>query len=247
MSLLKAIFPPAPEQKMTIKIVYLDGPIYFQKIMLDLFNIAKDSQVSGVLLVIDNYGGSTTNYFMIHDLIKRITTIKPVVALVSGAAVSCGYAMASAANYIVAGNLSQIGNIGVLSEKWYYNEPSVTTDENYAKIKAKLENETFRAGEFKDLFNPHRQLTPEEKNYIQENINKTYQEFLKLVARNRSLNLDNYKTWADGKTFLANQALQLGLIDAIGTMLEAEDKLLELIYQRNPQVKFTELIHYVSA
>lgn len=246
MSLLKTIFPPAPEQKMMIKIIYLDGEIQFQKIMLDLFNAAKDKQILGLLLIIDNYGGRTTNYFMIHDLIKRIALAKPVVAFVSGAAMSCGYAMASAANYIVAGNLSQIGSIGVVSEKWYYKEPNVITDEQYAQIKAGLESETFRAGEFKDLFNPHRQLTPEERKYVQEDVNKAYQEFLRLVARNRSLNLDTYKTWAEGKIFLAYEALQLGLIDEIGTMLEAENKLLEFIRQQNFEVRFTELIYYAD-
>lgn len=245
MALLNGFFPCKTEQKTIIKTVHIGNEVHFHKTMIDLLNAAKNEKVLGLLLVIDNYGGRTTNFFMLHDLIKKVARLKPVVALVAGAALSCGYAIASAADYIVAGNLSELGNIGVISEKWYYKEPSITVKEGDAITTAKLEMDLFRAGECKDLHNPNRQLSDKEKQYIQENVDKIYHTFLALVAQNRSLDLDLYTTWAEGRIFIGREALELGLIDEIGTMLEAENKLAELIQQRNPDMLLSQALYYL--
>lgn len=245
MALLNGLFSRTPEQKMVIKTIHIGNEIHFHKIMIDLLNAGKNEAILGVLLVIDNYGGRTTNFFMLHDLIKKVARLKPVVALVAGAALSCGYAVASAADYIIAGNLSELGNIGVISEKWYYKEPSITVKDGDAITTAKLEMDLFRAGECKDLHNPNRQLNDTEKRYLQENVDKIYHNFLALVAQNRSLNLDQYKSWAEGRIFIGFEALQLGLIDEIGTIFEAENKLAELIHKRNPEMVLSQSIYYL--
>lgn len=211
-----------------VRVVHVGEQINFQEMMVDLRNIALTDEVRGVLLVIDNYGGRTSNFFMVHDLIKKISTIKPVVALVSGAALSGGYAIASAANYIVAGDFSELGSIGVIVEAFRYIEPRVA-----GNIEAQLEVQVFQAGEFKGLYNRYKTMTSSEKAYVREQINKIYKQFIATVARNRSLKVDDYKTWAEGKMFLAPEALKLGLIDQIGTMLEAEGKLLDLMRKKN--------------
>lgn len=209
------------------KMVHIGEEINFQEIMLNLRNVAHENEVQGVLLVIDNYGGRTSNFFMVHDLIKKISTLKPVVALVSGAALSGGYAIASAANYIVAGDFSELGSIGVILEAFRYVDPHVA-----GNVDAQLEVQVFQAGEFKGVCHRYKTMTNTERAYIREQINTIYKQFIATVARNRSLKIDDYKTWAEGKIFLAPEALKLGLIDQIGTVLEAENKLLDLMRKK---------------
>jgi protease-4 len=166
-------------------------------------------------------------------LIKKTSTKKPVVALVAGWANSCGYMIASAADYIFAHSFSELGCIGVVQELAKYKEVKVT-----GNVEAKMDVELFTAGQFKAIFNAYKELSDEDRAHIQEGIEKGYQQFLNLVSQNRNLERNEYKNWAEAKIFIAPQALELGLIDEIGTIFEAEAKILELIRQRNPDCVF---------
>lgn len=196
-----------------------------------LINMAKDNDCHGILLVIDNNGGSAGLYSTLHDTICSIKKRKPVVALVIGNACSAAYWVASAADYIIAHSACSIGNIGVYQEIERWKDVSVTRGE-YKALVAKTY--MIKAGKYKNLYNPSASdLSEDQITYIEEEVKKLYLEFIKTVARNRNLDVARHNEWADGKTFLPSEALQLGLIDEIGTIFEAEAKLIELMNKKH--------------
>jgi protease-4 len=170
-----------------------------------------------------------------------VTTIKPVVSLIAGSALSCGYLIASASDYIIAPSCGDIGNIGVLQMIQRFENPKIASD-----IVAGLDMKVFQAGEFKTLTNPYsKKLSENDKKYIQDELNKVYKQFLLLVAHNRGLHVKNHKVWADGRIFIPSEAISLGLIDKIGTAFEAEEKLCELIRKKNPAQTYADSIETI--
>ena len=105
----------------------------------------------------------------------------------------------------------------------------------------------FTAGEFKGYaFEYTKNLSEKERNYAQSYIDGIYKKFLDLVAKDRNLDLACSKEWAEGIVFLGEEALSLGLIDAIGTIFEAEKKILELIKFKNPTVLYADDISLIE-
>lgn len=227
-----------PVIKPRVAIVFIQPQVNFTESILDLIGIAKNKDILGVIFVIDNNGGPLAQYSALHDVMKKMSLIKPTVSLVAGNAYSCGYLIASAANYIIAHSCSGIGSIGLLHEVARYKNAKTK-----GQTEADLEVEIFQAGACKTLFNEFaKALTDEDRKYLQDNLTISYKQFLKLVAENRNLSLDNYTDWAEGKSFISCEALKRGLIDEIGTAFEAEKKIIELIRQKYPDFTFADEI-----
>lgn len=221
--------------------IFINNEIVFTQTMNDLQNAANNPNIHGVLLLIDNYGGSTGNYSALHDMVKKVTTFKPVVGLVIGNAFSGGYWVASACDYLICPSCSELGSIGSLYEITKYKDPKLT-----GNLEAHLEVEVVTAGEYKGLTHPHKAWSDKQRAFIKAHTDKMYMLFAKSVAQNRNLSMDNYHEWADAKVFLSPEALELGLVDEIGTIFEAEDKLRELITARNPDTVFEKEIVYLK-
>ncbi|RVZ12738.1 signal peptide peptidase SppA, partial [Helicobacter pylori] len=69
---------------------------------------------------------------------------------------------------------------------------------------------------------------PNEKEFLQNLVNEQYQMFVNDVAKARKLDAKDYKDFAEGKVFSAQNALKLKLIDKISTIKQAQDRLMEL-------------------
>jgi protease-4 len=203
------------------------------QLIFNLVEAVKNKEISAILLNIDNTGGSVEKYSAIHDLIKKIRVRKPVVGLITGAALSGGYMIASAVEYLIAQSASTIGSIGVVMELPKYKEPKMA-----GNVEAKLEIELFSQGQYKTIWNPYYTLTDSDRAYLKAEGQKAYDFFLKLVSENRNIDIKNAQEWADAKIHLASDALKLGLINEIGTIFEAEEKLLELIRKKNPTIVY---------
>ena len=221
-----------------VAVIYLNEETNLEQTAFNLIDAAKRNEILGILLIINHFGGLADLFSVLHDVTKRITAMKPVIGLIAGSAISGGYMVASATDYIIAHSCSDIGHIGVVHTLFQYRNPK-----KMGEVEASLAVENFRAGEFKTVYsNYSEELSPQEKQHVQESVNKSYAQFLEMVAQNRKLKIENYKEWADGKAFIASEALQLGLIDEIGTIFEAEGKMLELISKRNPNNIFAKKI-----
>lgn len=239
---IKAYFKTEPETKIEtpqVLVQELIDPINFKYVMTNLVTYAKDDSVQGIILIIDSPGGSTSQFSALHDLIKKVASIKPVVAFISNSAQSCGYLVASAADYIIAPSCSEIGAIGIFLEVARYKDPKVKNNE----INAALDLSVFKVGKYKTVQHPHAdQLSDEDREYLNDLTAKVYSQFITHVAHNRNLDISTSSEWAEGRVFIGHHAVEAGLIDQIGTYFDAEAKIVELIRAKNPVKQYTDTI-----
>ena len=179
----------------------------------------RDAAVKAVIIRIDSAGGSAVASDEIYQHIKNTAAKKPVVILVGDTAASGGYYIASAGNYIFANPASMIGSIGVIAE---------ITDVQELFKKIGLEQETYKSGEFKDLFSSTRNRTPQEQEMIQELLDTAYGIFVQRVAAGRNMEIDKIFDLAEGKIYSGVKAKELGLIDDFGYRWQAFDKAKQL-------------------
>ena len=233
---------PEPQPRQKVLLMRISDPIKFEDLQDKLYLAINQPAVVGVICIIDCGGGKATDFSVIHDMIKKLVSKKPVVSLVTGNACSGGYRVASAANIILAHTSSEIGGIGTYIEYSRYSNAHV----KYKDTEADVEISLFKAGEFKAIGNPYApELTENQRAFIQEKLMRHYDAFIDMIVQNRHIKKDEYKEWAEGKTFYAPEALELGLIDGIGTIFDAEDKIKELILKRNPKFGSVDAIEFV--
>jgi signal peptide peptidase SppA len=170
-----------------------------------------DATVSRVVMDVDSYGGEAAGAFELSDTIHQMRGKKPLMALVNTAAYSAAYAVASAADSIVATPSGGAGSIGVVTMHVDYSkalkEAGITVTHIYA-------------GKHKVDGSPYRPLTEEVRDSIQARIDKTYGVFVQNVARNRGL-AEKAVRDTEARTYDAGDAMKLGLIDAVAPPKEA--------------------------
>lgn len=233
--MIPSLFQQQPPRAPRIALIAINDDINFFQVAQHLVNISKNPTFDGAILIINNNGGSLGAFSVIHDLIKKVSKTKPIVAVVGQGALSCGYLIASATQYIFSHTLSDIGAIGVILQVNRYKQMKIKENDLEADMQVNL----LYAGEFKvDTHVFAKDLSDEQKKGLQDNLNFSYDQIVTMVAENRNLKRDAYKEWAEGKKFLAPRALELGLIDQIGTIFDAEEKVRELVVKKNPQAAY---------
>jgi protease-4 len=179
-----------------------------------------DPKVKGILLRVDSPGGEVGASDVLYHQIAQARAKKPVVVYMESIAASGGYYASLGGSYLMAGDLSITGSIGVIVQTFNFRNL-------LDKIGVKLL--TFKSGKLKDLLNPGRDITPEEEAYVQGLINESYDRFVTLVARERKLKVDDLKgKLADGRILSGKQALEAKLLDGLGYFEDAVQKCREL-------------------
>ena len=115
--------------------------------------------------------------------------------------------MASAGQKIFADNESITGSIGVVSLIPNFNELMKKIDVNVESVKK---------GEYSDLFSLTKDFNEKDREKIYASSVKVYNEFLDTVSFGRKLNRQHVERIAQGKVWLGEEALELGLVDEIG-------------------------------
>ncbi len=190
-----------------------DSPV--SRVREELMRAAKDDHIKGLLVRINSPGGTVTASDIIYNEIRRFKEEKkvPVVAAMTELAASGGYYVAVAADTIVAHPTSITGSIGVIAVK--LNAQGLME-------KIGIVDETFKAGDKKDLLSPMRPATAEEREIIQTMLNAFHQRFKDLVLKGRpSITAAEIDTLADGRVYTADQALANKLVDEIGYLDDA--------------------------
>ena len=177
-----------------------------------------DKSVKAIVIEIDSPGGTVTASDEIYNRIKSFKAKKsvPVVVSMASLATSGGYYAACGADHVVAQPTTFTGNIGVLMPRY-----------NFSKLMEKygVEETTIvsSGAKFKNAGSSFRPETPEEKAYMQELADSAFTQFKKVVSQGRSSKLKgNIEDIANGKVYTANDALNLGLIDQIGYLDDAQ-------------------------
>ncbi|MGB8341379.1 MAG: signal peptide peptidase SppA [Chthoniobacterales bacterium] len=186
----------------------------------ELEQARNDNNVRAVVLEVDSPGGEVTASDMIYNAVVMTRAKKPVVVYMESLAASGGYYVSCGGKYLMANDTSITGSIGVIIQTLNY-------EQLFNKIG--LASVVFKSGKFKDMLNGARPITPEEHDYIQSFVMKTYDKFLGIVAKERNLSADALRNGiADGRILSGRDALDDKLIDGLGQIEDAYAKAKEL-------------------
>ncbi len=224
------------ESDAKIAIIYLRGVIsssepgalgdtMVEDLKIQLEQAATDEKVKAVVLYVDSPGGEVTASDSIYNTVRKVRDggfgkKKPVVVYMGSLAASGGYYVSCAGNWLMANETTLTGSIGVIMQSLNYKEL-------FGKVG--LQTITFKSGQFKDMLSGSRDLTQEERDYIQKMVMDTYGKFVGIVARERKLNEDELRHGlADGRVISGKDAKAANLINATGELEDAYAKAMEL-------------------
>jgi protease-4 len=179
-----------------------------------------DNRVKAIVLEIDSPGGEVTAADQIYNAVTKARARKPVVIYMDSLAASGGYYIACGGKFLMANETTITGSIGVIIQTLNY-------EQLFNKIG--LASVVFKSGKFKDILNGARPMTPEERELIQSFVMQTYDKFLGIVAKERSLPAEMLRNnIADGRILSGKEALNDKLIDGLGQIEDAFAKAKQL-------------------
>ena len=179
-----------------------------------LAQAADDDGVQAVVLEVNSPGGGVTASDEMHQSIVdfKKNTGKPVVVSMGDTAASGGYYISTAADEIVANETTLTGSLGVIFQLNNFEE--LADKYGYKQV-------VIKSGEFKDIGNAFRQITPEEREIFQSLVDESYAEFVDVISSGRGISKDRVREIADGRIYSGQRAKELGLVDSFGGLDEA--------------------------
>jgi protease-4 len=175
-------------------------------IIESLDNAQSNPNVLAIVLSINSPGGTVIASKEVAEHIKTMN--KTVVAWIRDMGASGAYLIASACDYIVSDELSIVGNIGAKMSYLSFNGTLQKYGADYNEISS---------GSLKEIGSPYKDLSSEEYNILFSLINDSFNYFLDFVSVNRNLSNESIDIVKDGRIFSGSQALELGLVDALGS------------------------------
>lgn len=190
----------------------LDGIITPEYVIDQLDQARNDDSVKAVLLRVDSPGGTVAASEEIAMTVADFQDEKPVVVSVGDIDASGAYMVSSQADLIVANPTSSVGSIGVIMEL-----------PNLEKLLDKVGVEFFvmTRGDLKDSGSPFRAVTATDMAYFNEEMDLAYDRFIEIVAEGREMDEAEVRKLATGRTWMGTKALELGLVDELGTYEDA--------------------------
>lgn len=203
--------------KGNIAALYIEGTIqqanvdYDQQWLLSTISAIKnDKKNVGIAIFINSPGGAvyqTDDVYLALEDYK--TTGRPIYVYQGPMAASGGYYISCAGNKIYANRNTLTGSIGVIAGQ--------SMDLTGLLNKLGIKSETIYAGKNKNMGNYNAPFTPEQKAIMQSIADECYEQFVKIVAKSRNMTYEEAAKLSDGRIYTAQQALDNGLIDAIGS------------------------------
>ncbi|MCD6599401.1 MAG: signal peptide peptidase SppA [Dehalococcoidia bacterium] len=194
-----------------------------------LYKAEKDAAVKAIVLRVDSPGGQVVPSEEISAMVEEAKESKPVVVSMGSMAASGGYYISAKADKIVAFPGTATGSIGVISQipnlKGLYE-------------KLGIEMQTFTGGKYKDMYSGLRELTPEEKEIMQQMVDVYYEQFVDVVAEGRELDKEEVRDLATGQLYTGAEAKELGLVDELGGLDTAINLASELAGVTSPEVEY---------
>ena len=183
-------------------------------------DIRKNTRIKGLILAVDSPGGSASASEEIRAALEKLSQIKPLIAYFTGVSASGGYYISTPANWIIAQPTTITGSIGVISGRI-----------NYQGLLNKYEINTAvnQEGERAHWGLPFEPFGVEERASAQKILDQTYNHFIDHVVKSRkNKSYEEIKEIAGGKVWTGSQALENGLVDQLGSLKDAYDKICSL-------------------
>lgn len=196
-----------------LAVVEIEGVILDSKKTVEKLLKAEKAKSKGIILRINSPGGAVGPVQEIYNEVIRIDKDIPVLASFGSVAASGGYYIGAAAREIYSNPGTLTGSIGVIME--------FTNLEELFKF-VKVKPQTLKAGRYKDIGSPNREMTPEERQMMLDTLNDTRTQFVGdiLIKRKEKIKGD-IQEMAQGQVFSGAQALEFGLVDKLGSMWQA--------------------------
>ena len=204
-----------------VAIIYVDGEITdgnaYEGVAGDRFvkvidEVRKDASVKAVVLRVNSPGGSVSASAKIKAALDLLKKEKPLVASFGNYAASGGYWISSGCQKIYADANTLTGSIGVFS--------MIPEFSKVAK-KVGVGVETVSSNKHSDMFTLMRPFDARELAFMQASVEDIYDTFVNLVADGRSLEPARVDEIAQGRVWLGSDALEISLVDEIGTLEDA--------------------------
>ncbi|MDH5597775.1 MAG: signal peptide peptidase SppA, partial [Cyclobacteriaceae bacterium] len=173
----------------------------------------ENDKVKAIVLRINSPGGQMIASDLIWREVILASEEKPVIASMGDVAASGGYYMAMATDKIVAQKNTITGSIGIFG--------MLFNMQGFLNNKLGVNVEEVNTGEFSSIFTFSRPLTDIEKEIIQRGTEKGYQTFIENVAEGRGMDIEEVKKVASGRVWSGEQALEMGLVDELGSLSDA--------------------------
>lgn len=172
----------------------------------------RSDEIEAIVLDINSGGGAPVASAEIAQAVKNVD--KPTVAWIRDVGASGAYLVASSADTIIAHDFSTTGSIGVTSS---YLEFSGLLDEHNITYNRQV------AGYYKDMGSPFKEMTPSEKRIYTELLDSVHEEFIRKIASNRNMSVEDVTSLADGRIYLGGEAEKNGLVDVLGSKIEVKE------------------------
>lgn len=186
----------------------------------DLEKLADDDNVKAVVLRVNSPGGSAYASEQIWHSMMKLKEKKPVVVSMGGYAASGGYYISSPANYIIAEPTTITGSIGIFG--MFPDFSGLLTD------KLGIKFDEVKTNKFSAFGTMARPFNAEEMALLEQYIGRGYELFRKRVADGRKQTTEQIEEIAQGRVWLANDALKIKLVDEIGGLDKAIQKAAKL-------------------
>ncbi len=172
-----------------------------------------DDSIAAVVLQVDSPGGSMFASEVVFDQIEYLKASgKPFVVSMSGVAASGGYYIAMLADEIYASDTTITGSIGV-------GAVVPTFQRTLARLGVNIDG--FGTTALAGQFDPMRELGPDAKELLTLSVASAYDIFVSKVADSRGMTFERADSIARGRVWIGSDALDLGLVDKIGTLDDA--------------------------
>lgn len=211
-------FVKESNSKDVIAILYAEGSINNgsgkdgitdKRYVKEIEKLKDNDKIKAVVFRVNSPGGSAYASEQIWKAITDLKAKKPVVVSMGDYAASGGYYIACNASKIIAQPNTLTGSIGIFG--MFPNFEGLTK-------KVGLSFDNVKTNKFADFGDATRPMRPEEKVILQQYIEHGYDLFLTRCSEGRNIPKDSLDHIAQGRVWTGNQALKIGLVDALGNI-----------------------------
>lgn len=211
-----------PSLLANVAVIYADGEIVDSeddyenicgdRLVREINKVAKDNTIKAVVLRVNSPGGSVSASVKIRTALDSLQARKPLVASFGNYAASGGYWISNGCEKIYADANTITGSIGVFS---------MIPDFSKVTKKVGVAFESVGSNKHSDMFSLMRPFDTKELAYMQASVEDIYESFVNLVADGRKMAPSAVDAIAQGRVWMGSDALEIGLVDEIGTLKDA--------------------------
>jgi len=192
-----------------------EGSISSERISKAIRKARRDSTIKAIVFRVNSGGGSALASEVIWREVDLAAAVKPVIASMGDVAASGGYYILAPADTIIANPVTITGSIGVFAilpnaQKFFNNKLGINMD-------------VAKTNPYADIGNPFRPLEDEEEGLMRFSVEKIYDTFVSHVSSGRNMTWDEVDAIGQGRVWSGANAMENGLIDAYGGLVQAID------------------------